>query len=317
MAPTTLTQEEAGSDERASYPTQGLRLSDVEAVAAQRLDEGANGSLMDALANVATDNAPDHHGDPSGAPAIAAIQDAAAGPLVPLLDAHAAQMSPEPAHRLPDTFGPMPTPPVLDMGLPFALPTERTAEPAAIADPASAGGPEGAQAEEQVQVAAPQEAVSTPAEAHESGPEQPAALSITAPAPSAPASKLQPLSSALDTAVKLAADANAAAAALENLKQMLERRLPERPQLAPLVQASPRALAAAPPAQAKTQPPRQLPLHAVRNGRGQTALRPAVLPEPPQRMPVERRRLDVRGFFAGFALSWAFGVVLYLFLTAG
>jgi hypothetical protein len=28
-------------------------------------------------------------------------------------------------------------------------------------------------------------------------------------------------------------------------------------------------------------------------------------------------RLDVRGFLAGFALSWAFGVVLYLFMTAG
>jgi hypothetical protein len=218
----------------------------------------------------------------------------------------------------------MPMPPVLDMGVPFALPTERTAEPDAITDPASAGEHEGASsgAEAQVQAQAPQEAVLTPPETDDPEPAQPTTLAVTAPsaiapAPSAPASKLQPLSSALDTAVKLAADANAAAAALENLKQMLERRLPERSPPRPTVQASPRTLAAAPPAQAKAQPPRQLPLHAVRNGRGQTALRPAVLPEPPRRVPVERRRLDVRGFFAGFALSWAFGVVLYLFLTAG
>jgi hypothetical protein len=313
MAPMTLTHEEAASDERTSYPAQGLRLSDVEAVAAQRLDEPANGSLMDALANVATDNAPDHHGDTSGAPTIATAPNATAEPLVPLLDAHAAPTSQEQARRLPDPFGPMPTPPVLDMGLPFALPTERTAEPAAATDQASAGEPEGAQAELQKQEEALQEAVSTPPEAPAPEPPQPTAFSVTAAEPSTPASKLQPLSSALDTAVKLAADANAAAAALENLKQMLERRLPERSPPRPTVHASPRTLAAAPPAQAKAQ----LPLHAVRNGRGQTALRPAVLPEPARRMPVERRRLDVRGFFAGFALSWAFGVVLYLFLTAG
>jgi hypothetical protein len=40
---------------------------------------------------------------------------------------------------------------------------------------------------------------------------------------------------------------------------------------------------------------------------------PALRPRPAP----ERRGLDVRGFLAGFALSWAFGVVLYLFLTAG
>ena len=61
-----------------------------------------------------------------------------------------------------------------------------------------------------------------------------------------------------------------------------------------------------------------LPLHAVRDGSGRTTLRPAVLaPPPPRRAQPERIRLDVRGFLAGFALSWAFGVVLYLFMTAG
>jgi hypothetical protein len=42
---------------------------------------------------------------------------------------------------------------------------------------------------------------------------------------------------------------------------------------------------------------------------------PALLP--PRHVPMERKRFDVRGFFAGFALSWAFGVILYLFMTAG
>jgi len=43
-----------------------------------------------------------------------------------------------------------------------------------------------------------------------------------------------------------------------------------------------------------------------------------MLPPPSRRRPpAERRGLDVRGFLAGFALSWAFGVVLYLFMTSG
>jgi hypothetical protein len=31
----------------------------------------------------------------------------------------------------------------------------------------------------------------------------------------------------------------------------------------------------------------------------------------------ERRQFDVRGFMAGFALSWAIGAALYIYLTAG
>jgi hypothetical protein len=43
-----------------------------------------------------------------------------------------------------------------------------------------------------------------------------------------------------------------------------------------------------------------------------------MLPPPPRlRSAPERRGFDVRGFLAGFALSWAFGVVLYLFMTSG
>ena len=73
------------------------------------------------------------------------------------------------------------------------------------------------------------------------------------------------------------------------------------------------------PAAPATPPPLpSLPLHAVHDGSGRTTLRPAVLaPPPPRRAQSERVRFDVRGFLAGFALSWAFGVVLYLFMTAG
>ena len=76
--------------------------------------------------------------------------------------------------------------------------------------------------------------------------------------------------------------------------------------------------ASAPTAPTLPPPLPSLPLHAVRDGSGRTTLRPAVLaPPPPRRAQPERIRLDVRGFLAGFALSWAFGVVLYLFMTAG
>jgi len=140
---------------------------------------------------------------------------------------------------------------------------------------------------------------------------------------SAPMETSQPknvtsLANSLDSAAKLAADANAAAVALEDLRRLLERGLPNaaaHPALAPVARQANIAMlqevAAAPPPL-----PAALPLHAVRNASGVPTLRKAVLPRP-TRMPPERRRLDVRGFMAGFALSWAFGIVLYLFLTAG
>jgi hypothetical protein len=41
------------------------------------------------------------------------------------------------------------------------------------------------------------------------------------------------------------------------------------------------------------------------------------MPQPPPVLPRERQPLDVRGFLAGFALSWAIGAVLYIYLMAG
>ena len=116
----------------------------------------------------------------------------------------------------------------------------------------------------------------------------------------------QPLASALDMAAQLAADANVAAEALENLKRMLEHKHQLEKELLQLEAAS--ASARQEP-DASTQAPLPLPLHAEPR---------ALMPYPmPRRAPPERKRFDVRGFMAGFALSWAFGVVLYLFMTAG
>jgi hypothetical protein len=124
------------------------------------------------------------------------------------------------------------------------------------------------------------------------------------------------LASALGAAAKLAADANAAAEALENLKRLLERQLPN-PTQAPRqsmgeIFAQPAAGAEPPPlpnqAVARRMPDEELPVASVKShpraGGRSAAGR-------------ERHAFDVRGFMAGFALSWALGAALYIYLTAG
>jgi hypothetical protein len=124
----------------------------------------------------------------------------------------------------------------------------------------------------------------------------------------------RPLTQALDAAARLAADANAAAAALDNLKRLLEQGLPS-----PTAPAAPSSLPAAAPAKSRPREqaalPRRLPP-------GPAASPPLQMPPAQFTLPVplpaaERARFDLRGFLAGFALSWAIGVVLYLFMTAG
>jgi hypothetical protein len=120
------------------------------------------------------------------------------------------------------------------------------------------------------------------------------------------------LTRALDTAARLAADANAAAAALDSLKRLLQQGLPDSGQ-----QAIPRAAPAAEhrpqrrPAQLPSRPPPPPPLERPIATAPLAAAHPAPLP------PADRARFDVRGFFAGVALSCAIGIVLYLFMTAG
>ena len=278
-----------------------VRLSDAEQVAAERLDGAAEGSLQEALAI---------------APADASAR--AAASLVDRIELVGDGLAPEPAS------------PPLD-----AKPAEashQASEAAPAPEPAAAAPAEGSGAIDAV------ESVATPGPAVVEGVADGGLSAEPAETPSAPAGDRspivavaqteaarapepgRPLASALDAAAKLAADANAAAAALENLKRLLERQLPNvaagnapRP-----MEAAARQVSASAPAAPAPLPPPVLPLHAVRDGSGRSTLRHAVLaPPPPPRRAAERLRLDVRGFLAGFALSWAFGIVLYLLMTAG
>ena len=148
---------------------------------------------------------------------------------------------------------------------------------------------------------------------------------------------IEPLANALDAAVRLAADASVAAEALEKLKvllqhkqqleglrsvQAVEHKQPFhalRSTQPALVRSTLGAEASASEAHAialpvpAPLPPLPLPVPAEAS-MGRTKL---PLQQQRRRPLPERRGLDVRGFMAGFALSWAFGVVLYFFMTAG
>ena len=114
-----------------------------------------------------------------------------------------------------------------------------------------------------------------------------------------------------DAAANLAGDVNAAAEAYENLKRLLERQFADPPRASldsrPNLEAAPTRSAL--PSQASQmnlalalrQPPAAPPLpggsaHAAGEG---------------------LRRLDIRGFLAGVAVSAAIGAALYISLAAG
>jgi hypothetical protein len=325
MVPTPLPFDDGGND-RVSTLQLDLRLDDAEVITAERTNGAAEASFDEALAIVpheepttASPRLADRieaicelaKTDDGGQPAEALVPSASPAPAVALIEVpEEPQPTPEP--------DPPPAVDALDAIPP--TPLLALAEEAVPDTPAVSGA-------EQAAVATPQAATDEPAgevvsakpvEAHELSADEPlsdAALALKLEATGQPRN-VSSLANALDAAVKLAEDANAAAEALENLKRLLERRLPEvavPPAQAP---AALEATVAEPPEAAAIPPPLPL-LPAVRNPSGAAALRPAMPPKAPQRVPSERRRFDVRGFLAGFALSWAFGVVLYLFLTAG
>ena len=120
-----------------------------------------------------------------------------------------------------------------------------------------------------------------------------------------------------DAAARIAAEASATAAALENLKRLLVDNRPE-PEIAVLhnlLEASPERTE--PPPIPVYRPPARLPIT------------PPPMVEPPQAtaslapfpddddLPPRRPVAAVGSFFAGFALSWVLGAVLYVLLTAG
>ena len=236
-------------------------------------------------------------------------------------------------------FSPMPRPPLLDVGI--ALVTLAHVAPRRLAAPEIAGGGEPApmpskdwpsnnlpsndlpsedlpSAERPTEDRPGEDWHGVAGETHS----EPAMATL----PDAAAEQnFEPLTSALDVAARLAADASVAADALENLKRVLEHKQLLESQH-PLLAAIPAAASDNPETPASgfdaptppALPPLPLPLHAMSDaGGGSAGGSPMLLPPPRRRLPPERRGLDVRGFFAGFALSWAFGVVLYLFMTAG
>jgi hypothetical protein len=124
------------------------------------------------------------------------------------------------------------------------------------------------------------------------------------------------LASALGAAAKLAADATAAAEAIDNLKRLLERQLPQPGEAAqsPLHELFGEAAAsAAPPPLPQHEPIGQAEEDEPRAAPAKPLPRPA----PREAAWRESRQFDVRGFMAGFALSWAIGAALYIYLSAG
>jgi hypothetical protein len=156
--------------------------------------------------------------------------------------------------------------------------------------------------------ASSQAPLSSPHAAADAGPSTRALTEATAVGPPA-RTRIR----ALDTAAKLAMDADAAAEALDNLKRLLAQGLPTPAQAASHLAAVPSG-----PTRRVAQPP-QLPPPAP----AMPAPAEAAAPLPPRGaqlvpvLPGDRAHFDLRGFLAGFALSWAIGIVLYLFITAG
>lgn len=121
-----------------------------------------------------------------------------------------------------------------------------------------------------------------------------------------------------EAAARIAAEANATAAALENLKRLLMHRLPEPP----IAEASnPREAGpefTEPPPIPVYRPPVQLPVTPppMISAANDTATSLSYF-EDEDAPPRQRWGLALGSFFAGFALSWVFGAVLYVYLTAG
>jgi len=298
-SPPELSAPVPANDEDGTALATGVRLSDAERIALERLDGATEGSLKEALAIVPIPRP----AAPSLVERIELVDESLAAETVTLsFEPTTAVESSDRAPVLAD--GPEPSATTSTDDSDPNVSSEVIAAPSPIVGDAVGTEP--------ALEAPPVPAADTPA-----------AVAAPVREGSAP-DNVRPLASALDAAARLAADANAAAEALANLQRLLERQLPNVA-ASPASASSAESEAAVPPTPAPVvaapatapQPP-LLPLHAVRDGSGRTTLRPAMLAPLPQRHArPERTRFDVRGFLAGFALSWAFGVVLYLYMTSG
>lgn len=320
----------------------GLRLGDAERIASQRLDGAAEGSLKEALA-IAPVDATAAAGGTRLTDRVEAVQQSFDfEPLAPFAETSA----PEIESWMPGTEAESES--RLELPLAPAVPSyTREADPApsveswgpVLADRAGDAPWPDTQSE-----APPNEGLA----AH---PEGPASTGLSSPSPveSArpdillpPARDVQPLASVLDSAAKLTADANAATEALENLKRMLAHRSPNRDLAQDLMQELARDLAKnqdQPESQALLQPQVQELVQGLISAQSapERTLEPAAPPPLPAFPPpgpeaaashplpvvipthTDRPRMgvQVRGFLAGFALSWPIGAVLYFIMTAG
>lgn len=325
--------EPAGSQlEEAAFPLVPRR--DAAPSETRPIDAAAPGEPGEPATGVeAAEGAPDvpastDAADASEVMAATGADERAAQPPEPALaaagDGAEAQFAPAP---------PAPAAPTAEMGTEPAA-VEPEAQPPVPASDADAAGPAAA-AESSAAVtpplfsAAPTPAVPFFGEAHTTAyPPDPAAdggdgRAEPAPAPPSPvAQEARPqavdpkFAGAFGAAARLAADATAAAEAIENLKRMLERQLPQsgetlRPPLHELFGEA--AASAAPPPLPQREPIGQ----AEEDEPGAAPAKPLPRPVPREAAWRERRQFDVRGFMAGFALSWAIGAALYIYLTAG
>ena len=137
------------------------------------------------------------------------------------------------------------------------------------------------------------------------------------PAPPPEADEQAPPSEMLqDAAARIAAEASATAAALENLKRLLvhNRAEPDIAALHNLLEPSPER--SEPPPIPVYPPPARLPITPPPMLEPPQATA-SLAPFPDDDLPPRRPVAAVGSFFAGFALSWVLGAVLYVFLTAG
>lgn len=254
---------------------------------------------------------------PAAAPALAESADAAAAPDVPV----PVEVSPifsalDAVERAAEALlqrEPAPEADSFDTGI--LIPRSQLAgideEPAVSPDPeqvpeASAGTPSEA-GEIPDAVTSPDAAVPPETPQHD-----PAAPLFYQEQPALPQEALQ------DAAARIAAEATATAAALENLKRLLVHKLPQ-PGIAPRPPGPPNAGAergGAPPPIPAFRPPVQLPVAPPPMVAAPSAMSVSFADyddEPARGMP----GAAVGSFLAGFALSWVFGAVLYVFLNAG
>jgi hypothetical protein len=367
-----------GSEPHDSTPSTGLRLRDAEKIAADRL-EGSGGSLQEALAGVVANSPRDEI--ESLTDRIGAAQSAYVGPSETTLPfpgdaagagvaggssgqallglrewgearatvaAELADMQSQPlflqsdqqqlgggTHWQPAQQDAEPYHPVEhERAQTIAL------EPAPVAEPPRAEPP----LPEVRSPEPPPRPLSLNARLQEPLPEEPPGEEpLPEPPRPEPASEatVTPIATALDAAAKLAADADAAAAALQNLTRMLQAH--QRPASmipSPMQHAALRGTAPQSPeseARPVPMPPRSTlppdPLQRVAPPRPEQRPIQRIMPRPAPQYPAARpirpptlrptpaprdvRQFDLRGFLAGFALSCAIGALIYMYLIAG